>query len=287
MARLKSAKPMSDPAPSASVAADTPTQDLKRRLVAFWNDQQLYWSMLCSEASAESPLRKRAASFIPEGSRILDVACGSAVNAQWLLPRGAYFGSDISIGGLRRVRQPNLQLACADAEALPFADDSFDAAISTYALEHAVRPIDMLREMVRVVRPGGRVVLVGPSWDLPFWYPNALLSKRSKPGWLLSYTCKRLFGQLGGWLFGRLPFRIIHDPDAFTHPFVLDADTVYVVWSYEIIRQMKRWGLQMVHCEVDDRMLGHRPALRFLKRILYLLPIYRYAGSTVLIVFER
>lgn len=266
---------------------DSRTDDLKRRLVAFWNAQQLYWSMLCSEASADSPLRKRAASFIPKGSRTLDVACGSAVNAQWLLPRGAYFGSDISDAGLRRVQQPNLQLACADAEALPYADASFDAAISSYALEHAVRPLRMLHEMARVVRPGGRVVLLGPSWDLPFWYPNALLSKVEKPGWLLSYTSKRFLAQLRGWLFGRLPFMIIDDPDAFSLPFVLDADTVYVVWSYEIIRQMKRWGLRLVHCEVDDRMLGHRPALRLLKRLLHLLPIYRYAGSTVLMVFER
>ncbi len=267
--------------------SDSSAQQLKKRLVAFWDAQQTYWNMLCGESSAQSPLRKRAASFIPECSRILDVACGSAANAQWLQARGAYFGSDISQGGLRRVRQANLRLACADAESLPFADASFDAAISSYALEHAVRPIHMLHEMTRVVRPGGRVVLLGPSWDLPFWYPNALLSKLETPGWLLSYTLKRLLAQFGGWLFGRLPFMMIEDPDALNRPFVEDADTVYIVWTYEVIRQMKRWGLRLLHCEVDDRMLGHRVPLRILKRLLFLLPPYRYSGSTVLMVFER
>lgn len=260
---------------------------LKQRLVAFWNAQQLYWDAMRDEVSAHSPHRKRTASFIPEGSRILDVACGSAANAQWLKPRGTYFGSDISQGGLRRVQQPDLLLTCADAEALPFADASFDAVISTFALEHAVRPVRMLREMSRVVRPGGRVVLLGPSWDLPFWYPNALLSKVGMPGWRLSYTWKRFLGQLRGWLFGRLPFLIIDDPDALSRPFVHDADAVYVVWSYEVIRQMKRWGLRLVHCEVDDRMLGHRAPLRLFKRLLCLLPPYRHAGSTVLMVFKR
>ena len=260
---------------------------LKHRLVEFWNTQQLYWDGMSDEIAANSLHRERAASFIPEGSRILDVACGSAANAQWLKPRGTYFGSDISQLGLRRVQQPDLHLACGDAEALPFADASFDAVISTFALEHAVRPVQMLREMRRVVRPGGRVVLLGPSWDLPFWYPNALLSKLEKPGWRLSYTWKRFLGQLRGWLFGRLPFLIIEDPDALSFPFVYDADAVYVVWSYEVIRQMERWRLRLIHGEVDDRMLGFSAPVRLFKRLLYLLPPYHYAGSTVLLVFER
>ncbi|MBZ5700733.1 MAG: class I SAM-dependent methyltransferase [Acidobacteriia bacterium] len=266
---------------------DAAATQLKQRLVAFWNTQEHYWDGISDEVAANSPNRGRAASFIPEDSRILDVACGSAANAQWLKPRGAYFGSDISQSGLRRAQQPELRLACGDAEALPFADASFDAAISTFALEHAVRPVQMLQEMCRVVRPGGRVVLLGPSWDLPFWYPNALQSKVAKPGWRRSYTWKRVLGQLGGWLFGRLPFLIIEEPDALSLPFVYDADAVYVVWSYEVIRQMRRWGLRLVHGEVDDRMLGFSAPVRLLKRLLYLLPPYRFAGSTVLLVFER
>jgi SAM-dependent methyltransferase len=266
---------------------DAVATQLKQRLVEFWNTQQLYWDGMSDEISANSPHRERAASFIPEGSRILDVACGSAANAQWLKPRGAYFGSDISQLGLRRAQKAGLQLVCSDAEALPFADSTFDAAIATFALEHAVHPVRMLHEMCRVVRPGGRVVLLGPSWDLPFWYPNALQSKVAKPRWRLSYSLKRVLGQLNGWLFGRLPFLTIEEPDVFSLPFVHDADAVYVVWSYEVIRQMQRWGLHLVHGEVDDRMFGYTLPVRLLKRLLYLLPLYRYAGSTVLLVFER
>ena len=260
---------------------------LKQKLIRFWNTQSVYWEGVTDEVSANSPSRGQAASFIQEGSRILDVACGSAANAQWLKPRGSYLGCDISQGGLKRTQQSGLLLVCADAEALPFADASFDAVISTFALEHAVRPTQMLREMSRVVRQGGRIVLLGPAWDLPFWYPNALQSKSEKRGWRRSYTWKRLLGQLRGWFFGELPFLIVEDPDALSRPFVCDSDAVYVVWSYEVIQQMKRWGLRLVHCEVDDRMLGHRLVVRWLKRILYLLPPYRCSGSTVLMVFER
>ena len=80
---------------------------------------------------------------------------------------------------------------------------------------------------------------------------------------------------------------IVEDPDVLSRPFVYDSDAVYIVWSYEVIQQMKRFGLRLVHCELDERLLGHRLLVRCLKRMLYLLPPYRYAGSTVLMVFER
>lgn len=260
---------------------------LKERLISFWNSQQHYWDGISDEISADSPHRARAAAFVPAGSRVLDVACGSAANAQWLREGRVYIGCDISRLGLQRVQQVGLTLVCADAESLPFVDGSFDAVISTFALEHSVRPVKMLSEMCRVVRPGGRIVLLGPSWDLPFWYPNSMRSKIKIPGWRRHYTLKRFWGQLAGWVFGRLPFLIVEDPDAFTSEFVVDADAVYVVWSYEIIRQLKRWGIRLVHGEIDDRLLGTNRLVRVAKRLLYLLPPYHYAGSTVLLVFER
>jgi len=217
----------------------------------------------------------------------LDAACGSAANAFWLAPKCRYFGADISQSGLRRASRPGLRLACGDGDQLPFANASFDAAISTFALEHAVNPVHMLEELHRVVRPGGRIVLLGPSWDLPFWYPNSVRSKAQNPVWRLAYTTRRMAGQLGGWLLGALPFLIVEDPDVFHSEFINDADAVYVVWSYEVIRQMKRWGCRLVHCEVDDRMLGSHWAVRLFKHMLFLLPPFRYAGSTVLMVFER
>ena len=121
----------------------------------------------------------------------------------------------------------------------------------------------------------------------PSEYPNALASRRQQKGWLLKYSFSRLAGQLRGWALGNLPFVIVTEPDAFNREFEADADAVYVVWSYEVIRQMKRWGFRLLHSEVDDRLLGSNWGVRNLKRLLYLLPIYRLAGSTVLMVFER
>lgn len=260
---------------------------LKQRLVEFWNAHQPYWDALTEEVSPSSPNRLRATSFIPEGGRVLDAACGSAANAYWLAEKCRYFGTDISQTGLRRASRPGLRLACGDGDQLPFASASFDGVISTFALEHAVNPLRMLEELRRMVRPGGRIVLLGPSWDLPFWYPNSLQSKAKKPLWRLTYTIRRLLGQVGGWLLGILPYQMVEDPDVFYREFVNDADAVYVVWTYEVIRQMKRWGCRLVHCEVDDRLLGRHRVVQLLKRMMFLLPPFRHAGSTVLMVFER
>ena len=160
-------------------------------------------------------------------------------------------------------------------------------ALLTFALEHTVSPVEVLREMARVVRPGGRIILLGPTWDFPFWYPNALKSRAMKVSWRLRYTAKRAMGQMAGWMFGRLPFLIIEDPDALRGEFEFDGDAVYITWSYEVIEQMKRIGCKMLHCETDDQLLGDKLFIRLLKRVLLTLPPYRHAGSTILFVFER
>jgi SAM-dependent methyltransferase len=265
----------------------TPRARLKARLQQFWNSQTLYWDLMTEEIASDSVNRARAASFIPEGSRVLDAACGSAANCVWLLGRVEYFGVDISLSGLKRAQRAEIHLACADAEALPFGEGTFDAVLSTYALEHSANPVQLLKELVRTVRIGGRIVLLGPAWDFPFWYPNSLLSRARSISWRVGYTLKRFASQMKAILGGPSPYLIVEEPDAFTQPFVYDADAVYVVWSYEVVRQMKIWGCKLVHIEVDDQLLGSNTFVRLFKRLLKLLPAYRHAGSTLLMVFER
>lgn len=54
-----------------------------------------------------------------------------------------------------------------------------------------------------------------------------------------------------------------------------------------MIRKMKRGVFRFVYCKVDDRMLGHRVLVPWLKGLFYLLPSYRYARRTVMMVLER
>jgi len=260
---------------------------LKSRLREFWNAQEEYWSYVTEEIATNSEVRARAASFVPVSSKVLDVACGRGANCVWLVERAQYFGADLSLNGLPHAQRQGLRLPCGDAEALPFTTGCFDAVLATYALEHSANPVQMLSEMARVVRPGGRLILLGPCWDFPFWYPNSLLTRSRSVLWRLRYTGVRLIRQIVCMFGGPSPFLIVEQPDAFAQPFVYDADAVYVAWSYEIIRQVKRWGFRLVVAEADDKLLGRNPGVRLLKQLLMLLPAYRYAGSTILMVFEK
>ncbi len=100
------------------------------------------------------------------GDRVLDVATGTGAGALALAGRaGLAVGIDASPGMLAEARRasagharPPLFLR-ARVEEMPFLDASFDAVVSTRALHHWRDPDAALREMERVLRPGGRFVL--------------------------------------------------------------------------------------------------------------------------------
>ncbi len=102
------------------------------------------------------------------GERILDVATGTGMVATALARRAdcAIVGLDQSDAMLSEARarlegdpalSPRITLVRGEAEHLPFADDEFDALTFTYLLRYVDDRLATLRELVRVVRPGGRV----------------------------------------------------------------------------------------------------------------------------------
>jgi demethylmenaquinone methyltransferase/2-methoxy-6-polyprenyl-1,4-benzoquinol methylase len=109
--------------------------------------------------------RERAADLarVGPGSRALDVATGTGDLALALAARGAeVVGADFSDGMLERARAkaPGIRFEHADALALPYDDASFDAATVGFGARNLGDLGRGLSEMVRVVRPGGRVVIL-------------------------------------------------------------------------------------------------------------------------------
>lgn len=103
------------------------------------------------------------------GDRVLDIAAGSGNAAIQAAQRGAsVVASDLTPElfepGRRRAEEHGVDLEWveADAEALPFEDASFDAAVSTFGIMFAPRQSVAAAELARVVRPGGRIALC--SW---------------------------------------------------------------------------------------------------------------------------
>lgn len=102
---------------------------------------------------------------VREGDRVLDVACGTGALA---LAAAELVGASGSVVGLdsnpemlavaRRKSAP-VEWVEAAAEALPFADDSFDAVVSQFGFMFFDDKPQALREMVRVLKPGGRLAV--------------------------------------------------------------------------------------------------------------------------------
>jgi demethylmenaquinone methyltransferase / 2-methoxy-6-polyprenyl-1,4-benzoquinol methylase len=95
------------------------------------------------------------------GEIVLDLAAGTGVSTAELARSGAYpVGVDISLGMLqtgRRTRRVNL--LAGDALRLPFRDGAFDAATISFGLRNVQDTGAALRELARVTRPGGRLVV--------------------------------------------------------------------------------------------------------------------------------
>ena len=97
-----------------------------------------------------------------KGDLVLDLAAGTGCSSE---PFGAYGATavacDFSVGMLRQGQKdrPGLPFVAGDGTRLPFLDDTFDAVTISYGLRNFVDPVAGLKEMLRVTRPGGRLVV--------------------------------------------------------------------------------------------------------------------------------
>jgi len=102
----------------------------------------------------------RSALSIRPGHKVLDLAAGTAVSTVELQKSGAWcLAADFSVGMLAAGAARDVPKVAADATRLPFGDGVFDAVTISFGLRNVVDPQAGLREMARVTRPGGRLVV--------------------------------------------------------------------------------------------------------------------------------
>ncbi len=143
------------------------------------------------------------AAGVAAGTRHLDLASGPGYVAARSHARGARVtGADFSgaMVALARSLHPGPDFREADAEALPFADGSFDAVTMAFLLGHLGRPAAAVAEAFRVLRPGGRLAL---SWWLP---------PERTAGFAIVLESVRRHGRMDVGLPAAPPFELFGDP---------------------------------------------------------------------------
>ncbi|MBV8754115.1 MAG: methyltransferase domain-containing protein [Hyphomicrobiales bacterium] len=101
-------------------------------------------------------------------TRVLDVCCGPGLVAGAAAARGARAsGVDFSSAmlAIARAALPRVEFSQGDAEALPYAEDSFDAVVANFGVHHVPHPAAALAEMHRLLAPGGRAAFT--VWPRP------------------------------------------------------------------------------------------------------------------------
>jgi len=128
--------------------------------------------------------------------RILDLGCGTGLLLRRLgdrEPAVRAWGVDLSADMLRVAtdRRPALRLAAADAHQLPFQNDAFDAVVSSSSMHHWARPDEVLLEIARVLRPGGRVVITDWADDFAVTHALSLILRVTDRSHVRTYNSKR------------------------------------------------------------------------------------------------
>ena len=104
---------------------------------------------------------------LEEDDRLLDIGCGTGwavIRAAQTVPSGGACGIDLSPGMISRATDladglSNVEFRVADAESVPYPDESFNAVMCTNSFHHYANPARALSEMRRVLKPGGQLII--------------------------------------------------------------------------------------------------------------------------------
>jgi ubiquinone/menaquinone biosynthesis C-methylase UbiE len=146
---------------------------------------------------------------VKPSAQLLDVGCGPGDDvralAQMVGSTGRVVGVDNSAAMITEARKRTeglllpVEYVVGDAQRLDFADSTFDGCRAERVFQHVENPQQVLQEMVRVTRPGGRIVVLDPDFEtLIIDAPDRALTRR-----ILNFRCDHIVRN--GWIGRQLP----------------------------------------------------------------------------------
>lgn len=228
--------------------------------------REIYQNMIDDEPPIanldDNSIRKQLLKFVIDEykrGKLLEIGCGSGRFYNHLLSMGytgQYTGMDLPEDIIRhnRLVYPQGHWISGSVYKLPFENNSFDACYSLYVLEHLIYPENAIKEMLRVTKPGGEVILVFPDFinsgrfpsQLTGYSPGNTLDKLKKfkvtdaiityieNRFVLPKKLKRVHETIGD-------FPINIDPVCLSfNKISYDTDAVYISSKNEIIQWAKK-----------------------------------------------
>jgi phosphatidylethanolamine/phosphatidyl-N-methylethanolamine N-methyltransferase len=138
---------------------------------------------------------------------VLEVGIGTGLNLPLYPPTCKLTGIDLSqemldkaVERVETLAMPNVTLKVMDAQSMDFGDDEFDKALATYTISAVPDPVAVLREMRRVVKPGGILVILNhfrSERRVMGWLEDLVAPVCTRLGWKSNLALKPLLAQVG------------------------------------------------------------------------------------------
>jgi len=195
--------------------------------------------------------------YVKKDSKILDLGCGLGLSSYLLSKNYEVIGADYSRPFINYAKKKfrNVKFKKEDARKLSFKNQTFDTVAACGFIEHIKEVDKVLKEMLRVTKKNGLIIVVSPSWFSPLRAIKGLI----KPKGFETIGRNRL--QITGWLlksiyysFQKLisPRYIFKNPDIFGEELVShDIDMVYIANPYDLKKFFKKEGCKVLKLSAD------------------------------------
>lgn len=135
-----------------------------------WSKESYYKTAGEGSTDFDHPAMKKLQEIASISPIILDMGCGEGTRLNKLVTKNQKgFGIDISSKAIEIAKRkyPQLNFEVGDLEGLPFENEKFDLVYSAFVFEHLDNPGKVIEEGIRVLKPGGKFLIVAPNYGAP------------------------------------------------------------------------------------------------------------------------